>query len=56
MNQVRVTPITAAEWPSPARRPANSVLRSHALELQGQPTLRHWEEALADFIREWKAL
>src|SRR5579862_5370301 len=47
----RVVPITSAEWPSPARRPANSALRPYALEMQSAPLLRGWEEALADFVR-----
>jgi dTDP-4-dehydrorhamnose reductase len=51
-SKARVTPIRASEWPSPTRRPANSALRSHWLELQGLSPLRPWQEALADFVRK----
>ncbi len=47
---VNVRPIRAADWQSPTRRPPYSVLRNFALELQGYPTLPHWETALAGFL------
>jgi dTDP-4-dehydrorhamnose reductase len=47
-----IRPITTAEYPTPATRPAYSVLANqHWLEL-GQPPLRHWKEALTEFIPE----
>lgn len=46
----RVIPITAAEWPSPTRRPVNSALRPYAMELQSMPLPRPWEEALAEYV------
>lgn len=51
-DRVHLLPIVSADWPSPTRRPANSVLRPYALELRGAPLLRPWEEALADYIRQ----
>lgn len=48
----KVKPILAADWPSPTRRPTYSPLRPYALELQGAPLPRPWQEALADFVRE----
>jgi dTDP-4-dehydrorhamnose reductase len=42
--------IPASQWPSPTKRPAYSVLRRYALELQGLDTLPTWEEALAEYI------
>lgn len=51
-THVKVIPITAAEWPSPVKRPSNSVLRNYALELQGAPLLRPWQEALAEYVKE----
>jgi len=33
----KALPITSTEWPSPARRPSNSVLRPYAMEMQGMP-------------------
>lgn len=47
---VTVHAIPASQWPSPTRRPAYSVLRRFALELQGLDDMRPWESALADFV------
>jgi dTDP-4-dehydrorhamnose reductase len=38
------------KWPSPTRRPAYSVLRHYALELQGRDTMPHWHQALTEFL------
>lgn len=40
----------AAMFGSPTRRPASSVLRHYALELQGRDTLRPWPDALDAFL------
>ena len=46
-------PISSAEWRSPTRRPAYSVLRPYVLEMLGLAgVLRPWEEALADFLEQ----
>lgn len=46
-----VDPCTTAEFPRPARRPAYSVLdNSRYVSLVGQP-LRHWREAIAEFVQ-----
>ena len=50
ITDVDVKPIMAEEWPSPTRRPKQSVLRRYSLELQGRDNLRPWDEALKDFI------
>ena len=50
INNIKVKPIKAAEWPSPTRRPKYSVLRHCALEFQGRDNMRPWEDALADFV------
>jgi dTDP-4-dehydrorhamnose reductase len=41
---------TTAEFPRPARRPANSVLANTALAGSGLPRLRPWREALVDKV------
>jgi len=43
--EVEVVPIPGSEYPLPAARPANGVLSS-----LGSPELRHWREALADYL------
>ncbi len=48
----RVTPITTDEYPSPARRPAYSVLDNAALRLQGIPLLPDWREPLERLVKE----
>ena len=54
LSRVPVTPLTsenyALRFGSPTKRPAYSVLRHYALELQGKDTLRPWEEALDAFF------
>ena len=47
---VTVKPVSASEWPSPTQRPAYSVMRRFALELQGRDNLPPWQQSLADFI------
>ncbi|MEJ7631720.1 MAG: dTDP-4-dehydrorhamnose reductase [Rubrobacteraceae bacterium] len=43
--KVRVTPVSSAEFPLPAPRPANGVISDF-----GGPRLRHWREALAEYL------
>jgi dTDP-4-dehydrorhamnose reductase len=42
----RVTPITTAEYPTAARRPANSVLSNARLEREARVVRRPWQESL----------
>lgn len=44
--EVEVTPVPSAEYPLPAARPRNGVLAT-----SGSPRLRHWQEALADYLQ-----
>jgi dTDP-4-dehydrorhamnose reductase len=47
---VTVEPIGSSQWPTPARRPAYSVLRPYVWDLAGKAPLRSWREALADYV------
>jgi dTDP-4-dehydrorhamnose reductase len=47
-----VHPITTAEFPTPARRPANSVLSTAKLEAMFGITPRPWPETLAEVLAE----
>ncbi len=49
---VRVKPITSEELNRPARRPKFSVLENGVWKLQGWKSLRHWKEALKDYLKE----
>lgn len=44
--EVEVTPVPGSEYPLPAERPANGVLSNF-----GGPELRHWREALEEYLR-----
>ena len=50
LKNVEVKPMPAEHWPSPTQRPAYSVLRHYALELQGRDNLPPWTQALAQFV------
>ncbi|MBQ1420034.1 MAG: dTDP-4-dehydrorhamnose reductase [Desulfovibrio sp.] len=46
----QVQACTSAEYPLPARRPANSRLEKRMLALSGMPPMPHWRDALAEFM------
>jgi dTDP-4-dehydrorhamnose reductase len=47
-----VEPCTTAEYPRPARRPANSVLENSGLKKLGLNLMPHWKDAFASFLRD----
>lgn len=51
-ERVRVLPITTAEYPTPAKRPAYSVLSSAKIERVFGIRLPHWEEGLKRCLAE----
>lgn len=50
LTGVSIRGIDSSEWPSPTRRPLNAVLASERLDELGVDPLRHWREALADYV------
>ena len=48
--ETQVHPCTTAEYPTKAARPANSVLSCDKLEAATGLRLRHWEEAVDDYL------
>jgi dTDP-4-dehydrorhamnose reductase len=51
MGDIDIEPVTTAEYPRPARRPANSVLANARLIREGFVAPRHWTGAVRDHIR-----
>ncbi|AXM89106.1 dTDP-4-dehydrorhamnose reductase [Anoxybacillus ayderensis G10] len=49
--KVKVHPITTEQFPRPAKRPKYSVLDNFSLKVNGFPMLRHWREALKEFLK-----
>jgi dTDP-4-dehydrorhamnose reductase len=47
----RIGPCTTEEYPTPARRPANSILVSRRVEELGCPPQPPWQDALARYIQ-----
>ncbi len=52
--EAEVVPITTAEYPTPARRPANSVLDTSRLEQVYGISLPDWRAGVAAFCERWK--
>lgn len=50
----RVNPITTADYPTPAKRPANSELNCDKLAAEFGVAIRPWRESLAEVIKELK--
>jgi len=50
-ESIRVLPVTSAQFPRPARRPAYSVLSPASLNQYGI-RMRHWREALSDYLKD----
>jgi dTDP-4-dehydrorhamnose reductase len=50
-----VAPISTAEYPTPAPRPAYSVLDNRALRLFGEPALPDWREGVRTYIGQLRA-
>jgi dTDP-4-dehydrorhamnose reductase len=47
-------PCTTAEYPTPARRPANSILENRRLKEHGLNVMRHWQEDIDTFVQMYK--
>lgn len=52
LTEVQIEPVTRADLNQRAPRPHNSAMRCLVSEKLGLPPLRHWKDALLEFVRE----
>ena len=50
MGDVSIEPVATAAFPRPAKRPTYSVLDNSRFNIEVGPSLRHWRDALADYM------
>jgi dTDP-4-dehydrorhamnose reductase len=53
INGASVAPVSTAEFPRPAPRPANSTLANNRLVQAGLQPMRPWDEAAQDYVLEY---
>jgi dTDP-4-dehydrorhamnose reductase len=53
--EASLEPVPSSEYPTPAPRPAYSVLDNRAWRLLGEPALPHWSEGLKGYVAELAA-
>lgn len=56
LRPIIIRPVTSEEFPRPAKRPKNSVLKNHMLKLHGLDIMPHWKKSLKKFMREQSIL
>lgn len=49
--RLEIQPCVTTEYPTPARRPRNSILENARLKAEGLNVMRPWAEDLAEFVR-----
>lgn len=55
MQHVKVEPVPTSAYPRPAKRPGYSVLDNARFDTEVGPPLRHWREALAEYMTQLAA-
>ncbi|MFW5867391.1 MAG: dTDP-4-dehydrorhamnose reductase, partial [Armatimonadota bacterium] len=55
LSSTEISGIDSDQWPGPTRRPLHAVLESERLEELGLAPLRHWREALRDYVAVLRA-
>lgn len=46
-----IEPIKSAQWPSPTKRPLRAILDTSRWTNAGNPPLRHWQEAVEEYVK-----
>ena len=49
-----IAPITTSEYPTPAKRPAYSVLNTNKIQNILNYKLRTWQESLFDYLQQYR--
>lgn len=55
LEDTPISGIDSDQWPSPTKRPLHAVLASERLDEAGVAPLRHWREALGDYVAQLRA-
>jgi dTDP-4-dehydrorhamnose reductase len=50
-RRTTIRSLTTAEYPVKAKRPMHSVMENRILKLRGYNIMRHWQEALRDYLK-----
>ncbi len=50
-KDVKVIPVTTAEFPRPAKRPMHSVLDNHMLRMTVGDSMRKWQDAFEEYLK-----
>jgi dTDP-4-dehydrorhamnose reductase len=53
LENVPIAPVSTAEFPRPAPRPANSVLANARLQRDGLPMMRPWQVAAREYVEQY---
>ena len=51
-KSTQVEPITTAEYPTPAKRPAYSMLDNYMLRMTTDFRFAHWKDAIEEYIKK----
>jgi dTDP-4-dehydrorhamnose reductase len=53
-SNIRIIPVTSADFQLAAPRPRSEAAISYKLELTGLHKMRHWREALHEYLGTWQ--
>jgi len=53
-KNIKVIPVSSEEFPLPAPRAESEGIRNYKLELMEMNIMRDWEEALKEYINDWR--